>query len=271
MRRQSARSKSGGILVNREGVREINESFNVDEQLLNDQLASINDAARRVNQATIRLLRTTQGVDVGERPEDWWKWWLEENERYQSRKSLVKYRRYENSKTPAIPIHSYTMSFLSCLTAGTPVQTSRGLVAIDEMQVGDLVVAQNVETGQLLLQPVLQTTVRPPAKTMKIVFSKETIQATLGHGWWVSGKGWMRTKELTPGMMLHTAHGNQEVLELELVSTPEKAYNLIVAGSHNYFVGQQRLLSYDNSPIVPSLHPVPGYGQCSPGHRTRTQ
>ena len=48
-----------------------------------------------------------------------------------------------------------------CLAAGTPVWTDQGLLAIEKISVGDRVLAQDIETGELGYKPVLRTTTRP--------------------------------------------------------------------------------------------------------------
>ena len=148
----------------------------------------------------------------------------------------------------------------SCLVAGTLIQTSTGLVPVESVQIGDLVVSQNVETAELTLKPVILTTVRPPKTTIKIKAGSETIEATGGHLWWVSGHGWVKSRELKPGMMLHTATGTTEVEETVENPTPQPTYNLVVDEFHTYFVGPQRVLSYDNTLLKPTLRQVPGYG-----------
>ncbi len=235
------------------------------KQILDAQLASINAATERNNHRIIQLLEATQGVSPGVTPNAWWHWWNQENERTPGRKPLVGFQRYDDPFTSSVAAYSAAevvgkVLQMSCLVKGTLVQTSKGLMAVDQIQVGDLVMAQDVNTSELSLKPVLETTVRPPTTTIRIVLEDEVVQATAGHPWWVSGKGWLRTKELEAGMMLHTARGNTKVLGIEPVEKEVETYNLVVADSHTYFVGQNRLLSYDNTPVKATLHTVPGYG-----------
>ena len=70
------------------------------------------------------------------------------------------------------------MRTVDCLAAGTPVRTDRGLTAIEEVRVGDRVLSQDVETGELAYKPVLQTTVRPPKELWTVRFNDETIVTT---------------------------------------------------------------------------------------------
>ena len=216
------------------------------------------------------LLRTTTGVDLEDKPELWWSWWNDYNERYQGEKpTSYLYNRLEKSTIPISTAfesnslrfhHTEILSQFSCLVPGTLIQTADGLVPIEQIQIGDLVLSQNIETAELTIKPVILTTIRPPKETFKIVSGSNLIEATGGHLWWVSGHGWTKTRDLTRGMMLHTATGTSEVETLEQDPTLRQTHNLVVDGFHTYFVGSERVLSYDNSLVRPTLRSVPGYG-----------
>jgi hypothetical protein len=156
-------------------------------------------------------------------------------------------------------IQSIPLGFLvDCLTAGTLIQTDTGLRPIESIRVGDNVVSQDVTTGELSLKPVIRTAERPPSLTCEIVLKNDTkLQATLGHAWWVIGKGWIKSKDLQPGMRIRTATSSIEVASLSMAAEVT-TYNLSVADFNSYFVGEERLLSYDATEIVPSLQKVPG-------------
>jgi hypothetical protein len=100
-----------------------------------------------------------------------------------------------------------------------------------------MVVAQDVETGELALKPVLQTTVRPPKTTLTIVTDNSKIHATAGHRWFVAGQGWLMTRELKPDMLLHNATGTTRIADVIEDAKEQETYNLVVDGFHTYFVG----------------------------------
>ena len=219
------------------------------------------------------LLRTTTGEAIEDDPQAWWSWWNETNERFEEFKptSYSYSRQHER-----LEINTYAHSSqagetgrdlgkqliqYSCLTAGNLVQTESGLVPIEEIQIGDLVAAQNVETGDVALKPVLMTTVRPPANTLQIVCGSQSIEATAGHLWWVNGRGWLRSRELEPGMLLQTATGTLAIDQVTADSQPQTTYNLVVDEFHTYFVGKAQVLSYDNTLIQPTLQLVAGTPQ----------
>jgi hypothetical protein len=144
------------------------------------------------------------------------------------------------------------------LTAGSKIQTDLGLRPVETIQIGDNVVSQNIETGEISLKPVIRTSQRPPSITCTIVLvNKEKIQGTLGHHWWVIGKGWTKTKDLLAGMHIRTDSGSIEIAKLE-DAEEATTYNISVADHHSYFVGEARLLSFDSRELVPTFQLVPG-------------
>jgi hypothetical protein len=60
-------------------------------------------------------------------------------------------------------------------------------------------------------------------------------------------------------MQLHTATGTSVVQQINQVDGLTEAYNLVVDEHHTYFVGRERLLSYDGSELQPTLLKVPGF------------
>lgn len=218
------------------------------------------------------LLRATTGEELEDKAETWWTWWNDHNERYQNEKP-TEYAYHQQRERIGINSRSYgntteskkydfgeMLIQYSCLVPGTLVQTSAGLRPIEQIKIGDLVLSQDVETAELTLKPVILTTVRPPKSTIKIRTRSGTIEATGGHLWWVSGKGWMKTRDLKPNMFLHSATGTTRITELAENPVLQPTYNLVVDGFNTYFVGSERVLSYDNTVLKPTLRQLPGFG-----------
>jgi hypothetical protein len=241
------------------------------------QLERAKEVRNRTNASHVNnvcaLLRATTGESFGDEPQAWWTWWNDRNERYEGTKP-VDFVASQNYKQLGVQTSKRTrdvsLSFehrgksvvqWSCLVPGTEVQTSGGLVAIEKIKVGDMVLSQDVETGELNYKPVLMTTVRPPKSTIQIVTDTDTIEATGGHNWWVSGLGWTMTSRLEPGMSLHTATGAIKIKELIPVEEKKETFNLVVDRYNTYFVGPERVLSFDNTQLRPSLCTLPGYNE----------
>jgi hypothetical protein len=205
----------------------------------------------------------------GDEPKPWWEWWDQYEELYVSGEKYMDYSYYEDTSVTYVEARTTfvladrfekypRMNLSCCLVAGTPIQTQSGLRPIETIRVGDLVVAQNIESGEIQMRPVLRTAVRPPARTYDIVFeNNETIRATLGHRWWIIGKGWIKTKDLQEGMSMRTASGFSTIKSLKQADAAV-TYNLLVDQDHTYFVGQSRVLSFDASEAIPTFFKTPG-------------
>jgi hypothetical protein len=176
----------------------------------------------------------------------WWAWWDQYNETYASDRKLVQVVR-----------HVMKMK-MSCFSAGTKVIAAAGGIPIEKLEIGDRVLAQDADTGELAFKPVLGTTVRPPVEMVLITTTRGDLRTTRGHPFWIVGKGWRMAKELEVGDRVVRLGGSATVTALDTLP-PEPAYNLIVADFGTYFVGGGRILVHDNTPRLPTPVAIPGY------------
>lgn len=223
------------------------------------ELAHIEDEKQQAK--TRRLLSQVFEEELGEAAPAYWNHWVEYNSRAVLNRKPTRYGYdYAYSDVPStVRIPGFvTVAVGSCLPQGTLIQTAAGLRPIESIRIGDQVVSQNVTTGELTVKPVLLTTVRPPTETLLVTTASDRIESTLGHYWWIAGHGWVRTRDLKPGMRFHTATGTAEIESVK--SMPEKVttYNLVVDSFHTYFVGKERILSYDVTELRPTFQTVPG-------------
>ncbi|MFO0924518.1 MAG: polymorphic toxin-type HINT domain-containing protein [Pirellulales bacterium] len=151
-----------------------------------------------------------------------------------------------------------------CFAAGTLVQTENGLREIEEIQVGDRVLAQSIETGELALKPVLQTSKTTPTSVLRVITDGGNWTSSYGHSCWVAGQGWERTARLQPGMHLRTAQGTEEIRSIETLSSEVPTYNLAVADFHTFFIGESLALTYDQTEVRGTLQKAPGYSDNQP-------
>lgn len=150
-----------------------------------------------------------------------------------------------------------------CLAAGTLILTSRGPIAVEQMQVGDLVLARHATTGETAFKPVIRTTTRQPEPLVELSFDGQTIRASGGHPFWISGQGWVKARDIEPSMYLHGLAEPARITEVLRVTDPEPSFNLIVDDFHSYFVqaGNVRVLSHDNTMREAVRTTVPGLVQ----------
>jgi len=218
-----------------------------------DAVAAQNQRIEAANERILAILKPVTGEDRGLAASDWWSWWRGHNELHVSanpvRRSFNEYVTYLEQRTRARE--------KDCFAKGTPVWTTTGLRAIETIRVGDAVLAQDVDSGELAFKVVLATSLRPPGPMLAVRVGDEPLVSTRGHRYWVAGTGWRMAKELKAKDRLHSC---RESLELDGVDpAPEQpAYNLVVDGFSTFFVGRLGILVNDTGAPRPTTALVPG-------------
>jgi hypothetical protein len=100
----------------------------------------------------------------------------------------------------------------ACFEAGTPVLTDQGLVAIDEIEVGDKVWARDDQTGEEAFREVTHVFVTPDKPVMELELVDEVghadyLRVTDEHPFWVRDKAWVDAEELQAGDEVYTSGG----------------------------------------------------------------
>jgi hypothetical protein len=152
---------------------------------------------------------------------------------------------------------SFSARTCECLAAGTQVWTEMGYKAIETIKIGDRVLSQNVDTGELMYKPVLRTTVRASGPLVRLEIDGQYIRTSGGHEFWVAGDGWAKSRNLKSGAVL-TALGAPVVLSSAQIDGEGKTFNLVVADFNTYFAGKSRVLCHDNTLRAPTKSVVPG-------------
>jgi hypothetical protein len=228
----------------------------VRSQVYSQEVASeaVNERIRELNDRVVAVLAGVSGKEAIPEPRVWWQWWQDESDSQNlyEKPVVVVSEETEASTAPVL-----TVQRVDCLAAGTPVRTDRGLRAIEEIRIGDRVLSQNVETGELAYKPVLHTTERPPKELWTVRLGDEAIVTTGGHRFWRSGSGWVKSRDLESQSLLHTVTGNATIWTAKK-GEAAKTYNLVVADFHTYFVGRTGILSQDVLPPRATGCLVPG-------------
>jgi hypothetical protein len=228
-------------------------------------VGAANARAEAMNVRIEAVLRLATGEDVSEGAEAWWANWQSYNELQsladetviRSREETTSVAFYPERPVPVlVPVQERPRA-TSCFVPGTPVWTPNGPVAIDQLAIGDFVLAQSPHSGEVDFRPILAVTVGRPAPTQELVLPKEVIGATRGHRFWVPNLGWVMTKHLTPGERMLTFGGS---VPLESVRNGEtvSCYNLVIEDFHTYFVGSSRILVHDTTCPEAELASIPG-------------
>jgi hypothetical protein len=130
--------------------------------------------------------------------------------------------------------------------AGTLVLTPMGYRAIETLQVGELVLASDPETGVVKECQILQTFVRDVSTVLDIQVGEEIITCTPEHPFWVPEQGWTQAGMLQVDVELLTREN-----DIVLVATIEQregqfaVYNFEVEELHTYFVSDYSVLVHN--------------------------
>ncbi|MEU3063162.1 polymorphic toxin-type HINT domain-containing protein, partial [Streptomyces subrutilus] len=140
-----------------------------------------------------------------------------------------------------------------CETGNSFVPGTKVLMAdgsskpIEEVELGDEVVARNAESGATSAQPVAAKIVGEGEKHLvEITIDtdggagdvSQTLTATDGHPFWVPSLGtWLKATGLTAGQWLQTSGGTWvQVTEVRRWTQQKRVHNLTVANEHTYHV-----------------------------------
>jgi len=135
-----------------------------------------------------------------------------------------------------------------CFVAGTLVAAAVGHVAIEEIKAGDLVYAENPETGEKGLKRVVRTFVNEAYELIHIKVGGQEITTTPEHPFWVPQQGWTDAVELRAGDILLLLNGELVVVEQvqhEILESPVTVYNFEVEDFHTYYVSEISVLVHN--------------------------
>ncbi len=144
-----------------------------------------------------------------------------------------------------------------CFLAGTQVLMADGTTkAIEEVELGDEVLATDPVTGETVAEEVAATIVTDNDKvfvelTVGTPEGPERLTATHEHPFWsVSAKEWVDAEDLTPGTRLRTDDGRTVAVEkVRRYADEARTYNLTITDLHTYYVlaGQTPVLVHNSN------------------------
>ncbi len=221
------------------------------QQLIADitDIEAMNSRSAAINDWAITVLKTAaQAPDLKDDEDAWHAWWYDK----------LGYS-FEPAAQVQVAVNAAPQygapTVRSCFAAGTVVRTLDGSRPIETLKVGDQVLSQDVTTGALSFQPILVVHHNVPARTLKVTLDNgEAIVASIYHRFWRAGQGWAQARELNPRDPLRTLGGLTRVVSV----TPgkvEPVFNLDVAESRTFFVGDHGALVHDNT--LPDSRTVP--------------
>ncbi|XKK63477.1 Hint domain-containing protein [Streptomyces sp. ARC32] len=148
-----------------------------------------------------------------------------------------------------------------CFLAGTDVLMADGKTKdIEDVQLGDKVLATDPETGETTARQVTRLIVTDDDKhfnelSIATEDGVEELTATHEHPFWSpSERDWVPAGKLKPGMTLRTDDGDTVIVTgNRSFAMKARTYNLTVDGLHTYYVlaGQTPVLVHNSSCTVP--------------------
>ena len=212
-----------------------------------DKLEDIEQTNTRV----VAMLNGVTGQSEEASPQIWWDWWAQYNDTEPTAKSVIQSRTVEETDV-RVPVPAG-----ECFAGDTPVWTETGRRHISTIEVGDRVLACDVETGELAFKAVSHVSVRQPPALTRVNIGDEVITSTGGHRYWETGFGWKRARDLGNGTRIHTINGTAAVSSSESAPS-ERTWNLVVDDFHSYLVGEGGYLVQDLVYPAPTNAVIPG-------------
>lgn len=103
----------------------------------------------------------------------------------------------------------------NCFTAGTKVLTEEGEKNIEDIEVGDMVLAkdENNPNGELAYKEVTNLYRNQRDDIIKLYVDDQIFETTDNHPFWVEGKGWIFAYELQEGDKLQKVYGSNLTID----------------------------------------------------------
>ncbi len=138
---------------------------------------------------------------------------------------------------------------MKCFVAGTMILTAEGLVAIENIKAGDMVLSRNPETGEISYKKVEISFVNQANKLAHVTVNGETIVSTHDHPYYVKNRGFVNACDLWIGAELidrkGVIHPVEQIYRENLSEDSVNVYNFKVEDYHTYFVGNNSVLVHN--------------------------
>ena len=139
-----------------------------------------------------------------------------------------------------------------CFTPDTPALMADGTTKrIDQVEVGEQVLAHDPATGEDVPATVEQTFVHEKVPTLRVTTTSGTVETTATHPFYVQDRGYAPATDLHEGDTLHTPDGHTTtVVSIQATGRAETVHNLAITGHHNYHVATstgQPILVHNNT------------------------
>lgn len=150
---------------------------------------------------------------------------------------------------------------LVCFPAGTKVHTPDGLINIEDLDEGDLVLTFNEETKQQEYKSILVKYERFTQQMLSLELpTGEFIRVTPEHRFFCNDE-WIEAGNLKAGDLLHLKGGDYTtIISTETLPHYEKVYNFDIDDNENYYVTEDGILVHNGYASAEELQKIKDRG-----------
>ena len=117
---------------------------------------------------------------------------------------------------------------------------------IEDIKAGDIVLSRNVDNGETGYKNVVRTFIIKAARLVRISLPGGMITSTPEHPFWVKGKGWTQSKDLSlKDILVDSSLFDVKIINIEAAEMETAVYNFEVEDWHTYFVGERGILVHN--------------------------
>nr|WP_277600919.1 polymorphic toxin-type HINT domain-containing protein [Paenibacillus whitsoniae] len=126
--------------------------------------------------------------------------------------------------------------------------TKDGERSIEQVKLGDFVLAKNPDTGEMAYKEVDLLFQKEITESWNITVGNELITTTDEHPFWIHSKGWVVAKDLVVGDLFETSDGSYLAVDkIEVKAQHTTVYNFRVKDFHTYYVSNLKILTHNSS------------------------
>jgi len=140
-----------------------------------------------------------------------------------------------------------------CITEGTPIHTPQGMILVEDLRKGSPVYCFDFKGNNIKVSKVLSSRQYRADSFLRIHTASGFVQATKEHPFYVEGTGWRKAGNLSKGDCLQTSTGNEQIIDIKVVTKPTLVYDPQIKLYHNYFAGSNYALAHNKSDVTVSV------------------
>ena len=138
-----------------------------------------------------------------------------------------------------------------CFVAGTRIWTEAGERAIEDLAIGDKVIAFDPRSGKQASQRIVNILKNTVPVTLELRIGATTIRCSPEHPFWIPEAGWCQAGTLTPGTSLRAKSGVLVTVDtVKREAGSSAVFNIEVEGFHTYFVSDLGILVHNKGELA---------------------